>query len=115
MTNDSIRFVLRANDLIAVMGRDISVRLVNVSASGSLLVSNRRLPEGTSGSLRVVFDGVEYSDDVRVARCSPIEGSSHYHLGVEFLWTTAPGEHSMRRVISCLQAATLAPGPRRRM
>ena len=113
MTNDSIRFVLRANDLVAVIGRDVSVRLVNVSASGSLLVSNRRLQEGTIGSLRVVFDGVEYADDMRVVRCSQVEGSSDYHLGVEFLWTTAPGERSMRRIIASLQATALGATPRR--
>ena len=108
MNKDSIRFVLRAHDLLAVLGRDVSVRLVNVSASGALLATNRRLSEGTTGSLRAVYEGVEYVDDVRVVRCIQVEGSSEYHAGVEFLWTTAPGENSMRRVIAGLQAAVTA-------
>jgi hypothetical protein len=51
------------------------------------------------------FGGVEYGDDVRVARCTRLEGSSEYHLGLEFLWTTAPGERSMRRMIDGLRSA----------
>jgi PilZ domain len=97
---DPLRFVLRTGDVMAVLGFDVTVRLVNVSGSGSLLRSNRRLHEGTTGSLRVFHDGVEYADHVRVVRCRQVEGSSDYHLGVEFLWTTAPGERSMRRVIA---------------
>ena len=110
MNNDSLRFVLRADDLVAVLGRDVTVRLVNVSASGALVVSNRRLQDGTTGSLRVVYDGVEYTDDVRVVRCRQVEGSSDYYLGVEFLWTTTPGQHSMRRVIASIQSAVVPAG-----
>jgi hypothetical protein len=55
------------------------------------------------------YEGVEYTDDVRVVRCTRIEGSSEYHLGMEFLWTTAPGERSMRRLTASLHATgTLA-------
>ena len=106
---DAIRFILRSNDLVAVLGREIPVRLLNISGSGCLVAATSTLHEGTTAAVRLDFEGVEYTDDVRVVRCTRIEGSSEYHLGMEFLWTTAPGERSMRRLTASLQAAgTLA-------
>lgn len=101
---DAIRFILRSTDLVAVLGRDIPVRLLNVSGSGLLVSATSMLHEGTTASVRLDFEGVEYTDDVRVVRCTRIEGSSEYHLGMEFLWTTAPGERSMRRLTASLAA-----------
>lgn len=106
---DSIRFILRSDDLVAVLGREISVRLVNVSGSGCLVAATSLVHAGVTASVRLEFEGLEYTDDVRVARCSRIEGSSEYHLGLEFLWTTAPHERSVRRVIATLQATGIAP------
>jgi hypothetical protein len=106
---DSIRFVLRSNDLVAVLGREIPVQLVNISSSGCLVATTSSLHEGTTASVRLNFGGVEYTDHVRVVRCTRIEGSSEYHLGMEFLWTTAPGERSIRRLTASLHATgTLA-------
>jgi hypothetical protein len=102
---DSIRIILQSNDLVAVLGREIAVRLVNISGSGCLVVTTSPLHEGATASLRMEFGGVEYGDDVRVARCTRLEGSSEYHLGLEFLWTTAPGERSMRRMVDSLRSA----------
>ena len=104
---DSIRFILRSTDLVAVLGREIPMRLINISGSGCLVATNRPLPEGSAASVRLEVRGVEYTDDVLVARCTRVEGSSEYHLGMEFLWTTAPGERSMRRVIATLHPAGL--------
>jgi hypothetical protein len=43
---------------------------------------------------------------VRVARCQRIEGAGEvYHLGVEFLWTSSPGQHSLRRLVTRLRGA----------
>lgn len=102
---DAIRFILRSKDLVAVLGREISVRLINFSGSGCLVATSSPVGAGATASMRLDVGGVEYTDDVRVVRCTRIEGSSDYHLGMEFLWTTAPGERSMRRVIASLQAA----------
>ena len=107
---DFIRFILRSPDLVAVLGREIPVQLINISGSGCLVATTIALPEGVAASVRVDFGGVEYTDDVRVVRCTRIEGSSEYHLGMEFLWTTAPGERSMRRVIASLQAGAIGSG-----
>lgn len=99
---EAIHFILRSNDLVAVLGREIPVRLVNISGSGCLVATTSPLHEGATASVRLDFDGLEYADDVRVARCTRIEGSSEYHLGIEFLWTTAPGERSIRRLTASL-------------
>jgi len=107
---DTLRFILRSNNLVAVLGREIPVRLVNLSNSGCLVAATSVLLEGTTASLRLDVGNVEYTDDVRVVRCTRIEGSSEYHLGMEFLWTAAPGERSMRRVIASLQAVANSGG-----
>ena len=78
---DAIRFVLRSNDLVAVLGREIPVQLVNISSSGCLLAATSSLHEGTTASVRLNFGGVEYTDDVRVVRCTRIEGSSELPPG----------------------------------
>lgn len=108
---DALDAVLRSNDLVAVLGREVPVRLIDISSSGCLLESGSRLEKGTTGTLRVVFEGVEYSDDVRIMRCRPSEGSSSlYFLGAEFLWTTSPTERSLRRVLATLQASAVKIG-----
>jgi PilZ domain-containing protein len=109
--------VLQASDLVAVLGREVSVRLIDISASGCLLESSSRLLIGTSGSLILSYDGREYVDDVRVIRCRQCEGSSgSYQVGAEFLWTNTPHDRSLRRVLSQLQVtAVKAAGFERRM
>ena len=107
---DAIRFILRSNDLVAVLGREIPVRLVNFSGSGCLVATISSLHEGAIASVRLDLGGIEYTDHVRVVRCTRIEGSSEYHLGLEFLWTTAPGERSMRRLASLQPAVATAAG-----
>lgn len=97
--------ILQASDVVAVLGRDVRVRLVDVSNSGGLIHSEARLAEGTTGTLRLKFDGAEYVDDVRIIRCRPTNAADHwFELGAEFLWTSHPGEGSLRRVIVSLQA-----------
>jgi hypothetical protein len=108
---DPLDAILKANDLVAVLGREINVRLIDISVSGCLLESGNRIERGTTGSLRIVFDGQEYVDDVRVMRCRPSEGSGNlYFLGAEFLWTTSPHERSLRRVLATLQASAVKIG-----
>lgn len=103
---DALDTILRAGDLAAVLGREVAVSLVDISASGCLLESDRRLVVGTTGSLRVLFEGTVYSDDVRIIRCCECEGSSRpYQFGAEFLWTNSLRDQSLRRVVSRLQAS----------
>jgi len=50
--------------------------------------------------LKVVFDGEQYGDDVRVARCHQVPGAgSLYSVGVEFVWTARPDRASLRRFL----------------
>jgi hypothetical protein len=104
---ESIDAILRAQDVVAVLGRDVAVRLVDISNSGCLIQSETRLAEGTIGTLRLSVDGVDYTDDVRIVRCqAPVVGDSWFRLGAQFLWTTHPGERSLRRMIVGMQTGT---------
>lgn len=108
---DALDTILSARDLVAVLGRQVPVRLVEISTSGCLLESSSRLEKGTTGSLRVTFEDELYQDDIRIMRCRECEGSSNpYQLGAEFLWTTNPRERSLRRVIARLQGSALRSG-----
>ena len=100
--------ILKARDLMAVLGRDVPVRVVDISVTGCRLESARRFETGMTGSLTVTVDALKYTDDIRVMRCHSLDGASGlYDVGVEFLWTTAPREHSLRRVLPRLQPAAL--------
>jgi PilZ domain len=89
-----------SGELLGVLRRELTVRLLNFSGSGCLLESERRVEPGTIGTLRLVVGEDEYSDDVRIVRCQPIEGGSSYHVGAEFVWTTPPHPRSLRRAVS---------------
>ena len=97
---DLIDQAMTADDVVAVLGREVTVRLLNISGSGCLVESSSHVSEGTTGSLTVAFGGREYSDDIRINRCQEIPGSSRYRLGAEFLWTTRPGPRSLRWLIA---------------
>ena len=104
--------IFASTDLVAVLGRDVAVRLIDISGSGCLVQSETRIAEGTTGTLRLSYDGVEYVDDVRVVRCQPpTAGDSYYRVGAQFLWTSQPGQQSLRRLVSSRQAG-LAGGLR---
>jgi hypothetical protein len=106
--SDTLDTMLSASDLVAVLGREVPVRLMDISTAGCLLESSCRLEKGATGLLRVRFDNAEYIDDVQVMRCLESEGGSgFYQLGAEFLWTTSPHERSLRRVIAKLQGAAV--------
>ena len=95
-----LRTLLAAADLVGVLQRDIDARTLNVSGSGCLLETASPVDEGTVAQLRMRIGGVEYRDDVRVIRCSRVEGAgATHHVGVEFAWTTQPGARSLRRKV----------------
>jgi hypothetical protein len=105
---DPLDAILSARDLVAVLGREVPIRLVDISSAGCLLESTSRLEKGTTGVLRVLYEGGQYMDEVRIMRCRECEGSGAvYQLGAEFLWTTNPRETSLRRVLAKLQVSAL--------
>ena len=100
---EALDAILKSHDVVAVLGRDVTVRLIDISGSGCLVQSETRITEGTTGTLRLSYDGVDYVDDVRVVRCqAPVAGDGWYRIGAQFLWTSHPGERSLRRVIAGL-------------
>ena len=87
-------------DTLAVLGKELSVRVLNGSPSGCLFETSSRIDVGTIASLRVHLNGHEFLDDVRVIRCQQIEGAgSLFHVGAEFLWTATPSRHSLRQMM----------------
>lgn len=105
---DGLDALLKAHDVVAVLGRDVPVRLLDISSSGCLLETAFRLDIGTHGSLRVLFEGQEFSDDIRVMRCQVCSGrSGSYHVGAEFLWTMAPQDFSLRLILPKLEGRSL--------
>ena len=91
-------------DVLAVLSSETPVRVVNCSASGCLLATPVAVGSGTIGSLRLTLDTSEFADDLQVVRCLPIEGSSTFHVGGQFLWTAPPGQESFRLGISRMHA-----------
>ena len=91
--------ILGSEDLVGALARDVSVWILNISASGCLLESGLRVEVGTTGVLSMTRDGQDYTDDIRINRCSPVAGGSGRSLlGAQFLWTRIPGERSLRLV-----------------
>ena len=77
------------------------VRVLNISASGCLIESPRRMAVGTVGLLRVRWGSQEYADGVTVVRHQAIEGASGvHHVGMRFLWTTLPHPKSIRHAVA---------------
>jgi hypothetical protein len=101
--------LLTGPSVIAVLGRDVVVRLLEISRSGCLLESSHAMPAGTIAALAIEIDGREYSDDVRVSRSQLLAGvGERYQVGVEFLWLRLPRARSLRSY-----AATLPSDPER--
>src|SRR5689334_11181484 len=88
---------LAAPESLGVLTRELRIRMVNCSLSGCLLEANAFLPIGTIAALTLRIGDHEFKDDVRVVRCQPIAGAgSLHHIGAELLWTTVPGQQSLR-------------------
>jgi hypothetical protein len=107
---DAINELTTGADVVAVLGRTVTVQLINISSSGCLLESDRAVAAGTTGCLTVFFEGRKYVEDIRVTRCSEHPGSSGHRLGAEFLWLTRPPPDSLRRLIARLHPGAAKNG-----
>jgi hypothetical protein len=110
-----VRALLGSQTILGVLGRDLSVRLLEISRAGCLLESGCDVAVGTLAALSVNVDGQEYADQIRIARCQRIAGAGDTHrLGAEFLSLHRPGDRSLRRYAAELaaQKATIG-GPLR--
>jgi hypothetical protein len=103
----SFETILTRADLITVVNRHISVRVLDVSATGCLLERDCEVPVGTVGALSLEANGKGYTDPIRVTRSQAVPGGGERHLlGAEFVWLTLPDPHSVRRL------ARLVAGPK---
>lgn len=91
---------------LAVLTRELPVRLLNCSASGCLVETNVRLEESTVASLTLNFDGRHFTDDVLVSWCKAIAGGeAKYHVGLRFIWTAVATPNTLRMMAHELVAA----------
>jgi PilZ domain len=87
-------------EAVGVLTREIGVRVLNLSASGCLIETTRRVDVGTIATLRIALDTDEYHDDVQVVRCHEIEGAGPvFHVGVQYIWTAVPHARSLRTAV----------------
>lgn len=92
--------ILNAEGELAVLATEFQIQLLNCSSSGCLVETNSRVHVGTIGTLRLQVDGMEFTEEVQIVRCQQIAGAgSVYHVGAQFLWTTAPASGSLRRAM----------------
>jgi hypothetical protein len=102
----SLTAVLSEHDVVGVLGRDITVLVVEIGRSGCLLESPSRVEPGGLGLLRLIAGAREFRDAVRIARCQEVAGAGErFHLGAEFIWLEPPEEHSIRTLASRLFGA----------
>ena len=88
-------------ELAGVLARHVPTRLVDISSSGCLLESSRRIDEGTVGALRLEISGETYFEDVRTTRCVAIAGlGSSFLVGIEFIGPARTDGTSIRRAMS---------------
>lgn len=98
---------LTGSNVIAVLGRDVVVRLLEISRSGCLLESSHPMSAGTIAELSIEINGREYMDEVRVSRSQLLAGvGERYAVGVEFLWLRLPWERSLRSYAATLTSDT---------
>jgi len=98
-------------DRLAVLTRDLPVRLLNCSASGCLVETNVRLEASTVAFLTLNVDGHHFSDDVLVAWCKAIAGGdARYHVGLRFIWTAAATPNTLRMMAHQLVAGVNESG-----
>ena len=94
---------LQRYDGLGVLTRELRVRLIDISGSGCLVESQRRLEGGTVGTLRLQFGVEEHAEDIQIVRCLAIRGAgSVYHLGIRFLQTTPHHARSIRHAVRSL-------------
>jgi hypothetical protein len=93
------------NDSAGVLTREVRVRVINISASGCLVESQRPMDVGMVGQLRMLFGSDEYTDHFQVVRCQPIQGAGAlFHVGLRYLWITKYHAGSIRHGVRHLVA-----------
>jgi hypothetical protein len=89
---------LKAAECLAVLTQEFGVRVLNVSAGGCLVETERRMQVGLLGRLRLQLGSEEYVDDVEVMRVE--NAGETFHVGMRFL-RTRPHMRSIRHAVEC--------------
>ena len=85
----------------AALMRDVVGRILNISLSGCLIESPRRLEVGTVGRLELTFGDDDCADYVVVVRCEVVDGTRPvYHVGARFLAMAPRAVGSIRHAVS---------------
>lgn len=87
------------DDELGALTSELSVRVLNGSATGCLVESPCVLQVGAVAGLRVNFRGHDYDDPVRVTRCQSIAGAGVFHIAVAFLSIIPPYAGTLRYAI----------------
>ena len=99
----SVPGMLKGPSVIAAIGCEVKVRLIQISRSGCLLECSQAMPAATVAMLSVDINGRRYADEVRVSRSRQVSGAGERHeVGVEFLWLHPPLERSLRQFAAAL-------------
>ncbi len=87
-----------------VLKRVLPVKALELSPGGCLLEVHSPIQVPVVGALTVTNEHGTHSDDVRLSRCVPIEGTRPiFRAAAEFLWIRRPGRQSIRRMVQQLQ------------
>ena len=83
------------------------VRVLDMSQNGVLLEASRPSAAGTAGVLRVAVNSRGYEGEIRVVRCSRLEGAAErHHMGAECLRTRRVPHGSPLRDAFCAMLKT---------
>lgn len=92
-------------ELVGVLRRQLTARVLNFSVSGCLLETSLNIAVGSACELRVNLADQVLVDDITVTRCVELPGAgAKYRVGAQFLWTSNPGPHSLRRFAATMRS-----------
>ena len=95
------------SDRPPMLTREFRTRILEVSESGCLIETHRRMGVGTVGTLQLQLGAAECRDDFEVVRCQAVARvRSLYRAEVRFLWTT-PRQVGTIRYAVAVHAAEL--------
>ena len=77
----------------AVLPIALSVRLLDISATGVLVQSSQAAKEGSRGRLRLDLAGHPFAAEIEVRRIAPGVGGQGYKIGARFVDLTDEQRH----------------------
>jgi hypothetical protein len=101
---------MRTSNWSGTLVRELRARIIDISQSGCLIETRRRLDVGAVGTLQLQFGTGEFRDDFEIVRCQAVEGTrSLYQVAMRFLWTTPRHICSIRYAVALGAAGLESP------